>query len=161
MPKWNEPCDHRKNSHQCPECHEHLRCPHGKKKDGGYRAKAKCLKCSAGTASVCKHGKWKWNCVECGNRQCPHTPGRHKSNCIICTPSRACPHKAGRRKTNCLLCTPSQRCPHVEKCLPVWTSPNVFIISSGRANVSCAPRIWRAKPILLSTCGQSVQTTSG
>merc|ERR1711991_1272798 len=68
MARKRRPCQHRTDSSQCPECHEHLRCPHGKKKDGGYRAKKGCLKCSAGTATVCKHGKWKTHCVQCGNR---------------------------------------------------------------------------------------------
>ena len=116
MPKFSEPCDHRTISGHCPECHEHLRCPHGKTRSGGYRHKQSCVQCSAGSANVCKHGKLKKDCGKCSSRQCVHVLGRLKHNCIICTPSRACPHKAGRRKDSCLLCTPSQRCPHVEKC---------------------------------------------
>merc|ERR1711916_357817 len=109
-----KPCRHRTDSSKCPECHEHLRCPHGKTRSGGYRAKADCVKCSAGSARVCKHGKLKTNCGKCSG--CTHGSGRPKKHCPICTPSLACPHKAGRRKDNCLLCTPFKWCPHVEKC---------------------------------------------
>ena len=58
-------CQHRKDSSMCQECHEHLRCPHGKTRSGGYRAKVHCVKCSAGSARVCKHGKLKTNCGKC------------------------------------------------------------------------------------------------
>ena len=58
---------------------------------------------------LCKHGKYKYQCKECGGSQiCPHN--RLKYQCKECGGSQICPH--GKRKSRCKECEGSQICPH-------------------------------------------------
>jgi hypothetical protein len=67
-------------------------CKHG-------RRKCDCKEC--GGSLVCKHGKRKSRCKECGgNEICQHD--RRKSDCKECGGSRICQH--GRRKDRCKEC---------------------------------------------------------
>ena len=51
---------------------------------------------------LCKHGKYKYQCKECGGTQiCPHN--RQKSRCKECGGSQICPHS--RRKDHCKKCS--------------------------------------------------------
>ena len=58
---------------------------------------------------LCEHGKYKYQCRECGGSQiCPHN--RLKYQCKECGGSQICPH--GKRKSLCKECEGSQICPH-------------------------------------------------
>ena len=58
---------------------------------------------------LCEHGKYKYQCKECGGSQiCPHN--RLKYQCKECGGSQICPH--GKRKSQCKECEGSQICPH-------------------------------------------------
>ena len=58
---------------------------------------------------LCEHGKYKYQCKECGGSQiCSHN--RLKAQCKECGGSQICPH--GKRKSSCKECGGSQICPH-------------------------------------------------
>ena len=58
---------------------------------------------------LCEHGKYKYQCKECGGSQiCPHN--RLKYQCKECGGSQICPH--GKRKSQCKECEGSQICLH-------------------------------------------------
>ena len=58
---------------------------------------------------LCEHGKYKYQCKECGGSQiCPHN--RLKYQCKECGGSQICPHS--KRKSRCKECEGSQICPH-------------------------------------------------
>ena len=58
---------------------------------------------------LCEHGKYKYQCKECGGSQiCPHS--RRKSRCKECGGSQICPHS--KLKYQCKECEGSQICPH-------------------------------------------------
>ena len=51
---------------------------------------------------LCEHGKYKYQCKECGGTQiCPHS--KRKSRCKECEGSQVCPHK--RIKRTCKKCS--------------------------------------------------------
>ena len=115
--RYKDPCKHRPQSGQCPECREHLRCPHGRMKNGMWRHRKGCTKCCAGTKSLCEcgSGKWKGQCGDCGRLvPCKHS-GKHKKlrkeNCKKCSPKKVC-NKHGLWKHSCVSCTPAIQCPH-------------------------------------------------
>ena len=61
---------------------------------------------------LCEHGKYKYQCKECGGSQiCPHN--RLKYQCKECGGSQICPH--GKRKSRCKECGGSQICPHSKR----------------------------------------------
>ena len=59
---------------------------------------------------LCEHGKYKYQCKECGggSQICPHN--RLKYQCKECGGSQICPH--GKRKSQCKECEGSQICLH-------------------------------------------------
>ena len=75
-------------------------CKHGK-------YKYQCKEC--GGSQICPHNRLKYQCKECGGSQiCPH--GKRKSQCKECEGSEIGPH--GKRKSQCKECAGSQICPH-------------------------------------------------
>ena len=58
---------------------------------------------------LCRHGKYKYRCRECGGSQiCPHN--RQKETCKDCGGTKICRHN--RQKNQCKDCGGSQICPH-------------------------------------------------
>lgn len=59
----------------------------------------------------CEHGKYSFQCKECGGGFCEH--GRRKHNCKECGGSNLCVHS--RIKNNCVECNGSAICPHQKR----------------------------------------------
>ena len=75
-------------------------CKHGKQK-------SYCKEC--GGSGICEHGRQKQSCKECGGSQiCEH--GRQKQSCKECGGSQICEH--GKQKHACKECGGSQICEH-------------------------------------------------
>ena len=101
---------------------------------------------------LCEHGKYKYQCRECGGIQiCPHN--KRKSNCRECGGSQICPHNRqkyqckdcggtqiyphNRQKAHCKECKGSQICPHsrqkqtCKKCIdPIKVNIEQWIFNS-------------------------------
>ena len=84
----------------CKECGGASICEHG-------RLRFQCKEC--GGASICEHGRRRSRCKECGGSAiCEH--GRQRYQCKECGGAGICEH--GRERSHCKECGGSQICEH-------------------------------------------------
>jgi hypothetical protein len=87
-----------------------------------------------GALNICKHGKEKSLCKDCGGSSiCEH--GRQKSQCKGCGGSSICEH--GRRKTQCKDCGGSSICEHGRRKRECKDCGGSSICEHGRIKSQC------------------------
>jgi len=138
----------RKGHNQCKPC-ERLKtlCKHGK-------LKTRCKECGGG--SYCVHGRRNTDCKECGgNSICSH--GNSKYRCSNCNGISLCPHDPNkkRRKDACKECCPIAFCIHNRKKYECIECEGTAICSHKKRKhlcIECSPKNFCPHKIYNTLC---------